>query len=111
MRTDERIQALLLDAALRDDPALPDDLALVPADERWSDDVVYRQLLAGRPTLMVGADLELMLIPRRRSLIDRLRGGVRVRVSQRSPGMTARVATSTRLGRHPVSEMRRLAGA
>jgi hypothetical protein len=57
----------------------------------------------------VDDDTEVMLIPFPRSVVDRLRGCVRVRVTHRPHGHITAYATSSTLGRHPVREMRALA--
>jgi hypothetical protein len=59
--------------------------------------------------VIVDEDMELMLIPFPRSIVDRLRGCVRVGVTHRPHGHIAASATSSTLGRHPVREMRALA--
>jgi hypothetical protein len=61
--------------------------------------------------VIVDEDIELMLIPFPRNVVDRLRGCVRVRVTHRPQGHIAAFATSSTLGRHPVREMRALAHA
>jgi hypothetical protein len=54
---------------------------------------------------------ELLLAPHRRTLIDRLRGHVALNVAHRTHGHAAPFATASRLGRHPVRQMRELAHA
>jgi len=51
------------------------------------------------------------LIPLRRGLIDRLRGRVPVNVAQRAHGHATPYATASRLGRHPLRQMRQLVPA
>ena len=63
-------------AAKDDDLGYPDDVAFVP-DEEWADEVLWRNLAEGRATVLVGEEIELLLTPLRRSLIDRLRGRAR----------------------------------
>jgi hypothetical protein len=90
----------------------PDDVAFVPGDKDWADEVVWRSLAEEcRATVIVDEDIELMLIPFPRNVVDRLRGCVRVRVTLRPHGHIAAFATSSTLGRHPVREMRALAHA
>lgn len=86
----------------------PEDVAFVPADEAWAEAVLWRNLREGIPTLLVGEETELLLRPLRRGPIDRLRGQVPVSVSQRIQGHATPYATVSRLGRHPVREMREL---
>jgi hypothetical protein len=79
--------------------------------QEWADDVLWRSLTEGRPTVLVSEDAELLLVPHRRTLIDRLRGHVAVNVAHRTHGHAAPFATASRLGRHPVRQMRELAHA
>ena len=66
----------------------------------------------GKPiTALFAAALVLLLFPLQRSLIDRLRGRVAVNVAHRTHGHAAPYATASRLGRHPVRQMRELAHA
>jgi hypothetical protein len=92
-----------------DDLGCPDRVAFIPGDQEWADDALWRNLTEGRATVLVSDESELLLIPQPRGLIDRLRG--RVRVTQRVHGHPAPYATSSRLGRHPVRQMRELAHA
>jgi hypothetical protein len=110
---DNKINKLFMAATLSDDSlGYPDDVAFVPGDQDWADEVVWRNLAdEGRATVVVDDETELMLIPFPRSIIDRLRGCVRVRVTHRPHGHIAAYATSSTLGRHPVREMRNLAHA
>lgn len=94
-----------------DDLGYPHEVEFVPSDVEWADDVVWRNLTEGRPTVLVGEDIELLLLPQRRGLIDRLRGRVAVNVGQRVHGDSTPYVTASRLGRHPVREMRELACA
>ncbi len=97
-------------AARGDDLGYPDDVAFVP-DEEWADEVLWRNLAEGRATVLVGEEIELLLTPLRRSVIDRLRGRVPVNVAHRVHGHATPYATASRLGRHPVRQMRQLAHA
>lgn len=106
----EKTDRLFREAAHSDDDlGYPDDVAFVPADETWAETVLWRNLKEGIPTLLVGEETELLLKPLRRGPIDRLRGQVPVSVSQRIQGHVTPYATVSRLGRHPVREMRELA--
>jgi hypothetical protein len=103
---------LFMDASLSDDDlGYPDKVAFVPGDQEWADDVVWRNLTEGRATVLVSDEVELLLTPLPRSLIDRLRGHVPVNVTHRAHGHAAPYATASRLGRHPVRQMRELAHA
>jgi hypothetical protein len=73
-----------------------------PSDEEWTDDVLWRNLIEGQATVLVGEDTELLLVPLRRGVIDRLRGRVPVSVAPRTHGHASSYATLSRLGRHPV---------
>jgi hypothetical protein len=91
---DRKTDELFMAATLSDDSlGYPDDVAFVPGDQDWADEVVWRNLAFPR------------------SIVDRLRGCVRVRVTHRPHGHIAAYATSSTLGRHPVREMRNLAHA
>ncbi len=94
-----------------DDLGYPNDVAFVPGDQEWADEVVWRNLVEGRPTVLVGEEVELLLVPTRRSPIDRLRGRVAVNVGQRVDGHAAPYVTASHLGRRPVREMRARARA
>jgi len=65
----------------------------------------------GRDIVLVSEDAELLLLPRPRTLVDRLRGHVVVKVAHRTLGHTSPYVTASRLGRHPVRQMRELAHA
>ncbi len=110
--TVDKTHELFMAATLSDDDlGYPDQVAFVPGDQEWADDVVWRNLTEGRATVLVGDETELLLIPLPRSLIDRLRGRVGVNVTQRVHGHAGSYATASRLGRHPVRQMRELAHA
>jgi hypothetical protein len=107
---DDKTWDLFMTASLSDDDlGYPDEVEFVPGDQEWADDVLWRNLTEGRPTVLVSDETELLLIPLPRSLIDRLRGRVGVNVTQRIHGHRAPYATASRLGRHPVRQMRELA--
>jgi hypothetical protein len=103
----------LFAAATHSDETLgyPDDVEFVPADEEWADDVLWRNLIEGQATVLVSEETELLLIPLRRGPIDRLRGRVPVNVAQRAHGHATPYATASRLGRHPLQQMRQLVPA
>jgi hypothetical protein len=106
-KTDKLFKASLSDDGL----GYPDDVEFVPADEEWADDVLWRNLIEGQATVLVGEEIELLLTPLRRGPIDRLRGRVAVNVASRVHGHVTPYATPSRLGRHPVRQMRELACA
>jgi hypothetical protein len=102
-KTDE----LFMVATLSDDDlGYPNGVEFVPGDEVWTDDAVWRKLAEGRPTVLVGEQDELLLVPLRRGLIDKLRGRVTVNIGHRVHGQISPYMTASRLGRHPVREMR-----
>jgi hypothetical protein len=108
----EKTNELFMASSLSDDDlGYPSEVSFVPGDQEWADDVVWRNLIEGHPTVLVDEETELLLIPLPRRPIDRLRGCVRVRVTHRPHGHIAAYATSSTLGRHPVREMRALAAA
>jgi hypothetical protein len=103
---------LFMAASLSDDDlGYPNEVEFVSGDEEWADEVVWRNLTEGRPTVLVSDDAELLLAPQPRSLIDRLRGRVEVNVAHRNHGHASPYAITGRLGRHPVRQMRELAHA
>jgi hypothetical protein len=82
---------LFMAASLSDDDlGYPDEVEFIPGDEEWADEVLWRNLTEGHPTVLVSEDAELLLLPRPRSLIDRLRGHVVVNVAHRAPTDTPR---------------------
>jgi hypothetical protein len=108
----EKTDELFMAATLSDDDlGYPNGVEFVPADEEWADEVVWRNLTDGIPTVLVGEESELVLTPLRRGPLDRLRGRVPVNVSHRVHGHATPYATPSRLGRHPVRQMRQLAHA
>ena len=111
-KTVDKTHELFMAASLSDDDlGYPDRVAFIPGDQEWADDALWRNLTEGRATVLVSDENELLLIPRPRGLIDRLRGRVGVNVTQRIHGHPAPYATASRLGRHPVRQMRELAHA
>ncbi len=108
----EKTDELFMAATLSDDDlGYPNGVEFVPADEEWADEVLWRNLIEGQATVLVGEEIELLLTPLRRGPLDRLRGRVPVNVAHRVHGHATPYATPSRLGRHPVREMRRLAHA
>lgn len=112
MSATEKTQELFRNAVYNDDDlGYPADVEFLPADTPWAESALASNLREGMATVLVGEDVELLLIPLRRSPIDRLRGRVPVSVSQRAHGQPTPYATRSRLGRRPLAEMRRLAHA
>ncbi len=111
-RITEKTDELFMAASHSDeDLGYPADVAFVPGDEEWTDEVLWRNLIEGQATVLVGEDTELLLVPLHRGLLDRLRGSVPVSVAPRTRGHASSYATVSRLGRHPVRQMRELAHA
>lgn len=111
-RITDKTDELFMEASRSDDDlGYPEDVAFVPGDEEWTDDVLWRNLLEGQATVLVGEETELLLVPMRRGLVDRLRGRVPVSVAPRANGHASSYAIVRRLGRHPVRQMRELATA
>jgi hypothetical protein len=109
---DKKTDKLFMAATLSEESlGYPDDVEFVPGDQEWADDVVWRNLIEGHPTVLVGEETELLLVPMRRGLIDKLRRRVTVNVGHRVHGHATPYVTSSTLGRHPVREMRALAHA
>jgi hypothetical protein len=109
--TDKTDELFMAASRSDDDLGYPADVAFVPSDEEWTDDVLWRNLIEGQATVLVGEDTELLLVPLRRGVIDRLTGRVPVSVAPRTRGHASSYATLSRLGRHPVRQMRALAHA
>lgn len=108
----EKTNELFIASSLSDDDlGYPNDVAFVPGDQDWSDDVVWRNLIEGQATVLVGEEIELLLVPLRRGLVDKLRKSVTVNVGHRVHGHATPYVTASRLGRHPVREMRKRAHA
>lgn len=106
----EETDELFWKASLSDeDLGYPDDVSFLPADEEWTEEELWRSLREGMATVLVMEDFELLFMPLRRNVLDRLSGRVPVRVAQRADGHATPYATRSRLGRHPLREMRRLA--
>jgi hypothetical protein len=107
----EKTSRLFKAATLSDDDlGYPNGVEFVPADEEWADEVVWRNLAEGRATLVVDEEIELLLAPRPRTVLDRLRHRVAVNIASRVDGHATPYTTACRLGRRPVREMRQLSG-
>lgn len=111
--TQDRADELFWDAATAlGDDGYPASVTFVPADQDWADEAVWRVLtLDVEPVILVSDLVEFLLMPKRPSLLDRLRGRVRVTVAYRVHGRPVPYATASRLGRHPVQQMRAAADA
>jgi hypothetical protein len=112
-KTDE----LFMVATLSDDDlGSPNGVEFVPGDEEeWADDAVWRKLAEGRPTVVVGEQDEVLLVPMRRSLVDKLRGRVTVNIGHGStvrclPTSRQAVSGDTRCARCLSAPARRSAG-
>jgi hypothetical protein len=101
-KTDELFMAATLSD---DDLGYPNGVEFVPGDEEWADDAVWRKLAEGRPTVLVDEQDELLLVPLRRGLIDKLRGRVTVNIGHRVGGHTSPFVTASCLGRETVREV------
>ncbi len=93
--TDKTDELFMAAACSDDDLSYPADVAFVPSDEDWTDDVLWRNLIEGQATVLVGEDTELLLVPLRRGVIDRLTGRVPVSVAPRTHGHASSYATRT----------------
>ncbi len=106
----EKTDKLFTDATRSDETlGYPDDVAFLAGDLESADEVLWRNLTEGIATVLVGEEIELLLTPMPRGPFDRLRGRVPVHVAQRVHGHATPYATASRLGRHPVRQMRQLA--
>lgn len=106
----QKADALFIAATLADeDLGYPDDVAFLCADDEWSEEVLWRNLCQGIATVLVMEQLELLFTPLRCSPLDRLWRRVPVSVAQRADGHRTPYATRSRLGRHPLREIRKLA--
>ena len=98
----EKTNELFMASSLSDDDlGLPQRGSFVPGDQEWADDVVWRNLIEGRPTVLVDEETELLLIPLPRRPIDRLRGCVRVRVPTAPTGTSPHTRPPAPLGVTP----------
>jgi hypothetical protein len=109
--TDKTDELFMAASRSDDDLGYPSDVAFVPSDEEWSDDILWRNLIEGQATVLVREDTDLLLVPLRRRVIDRLRCRVPVSIATRRHGHASSYATLSRLGRHSVRQMRALARA
>ncbi len=70
----EKTDELFMAATLSDDDlGYPNGVEFVPADEDWADEVLWRNLIEGQATVLVGEEIELLLTPLRRGPLDRQR--------------------------------------
>lgn len=85
MSASGKTRELFRDAVYSDDDlGYPADVEFVPADMPWAEGALASNLGEGMATVLVGEDVELLLVPLRRSTINRIRGRVPVSVSQRA---------------------------
>ena len=60
----EKTNELFMASSLSDDDlGYPSEVSFVPGDQEWADDVVWRNLIEGHPTVLVDEETELLLIP------------------------------------------------
>jgi hypothetical protein len=98
----EKTNELFMASSLSDDDlGYPSEVSFVPGDQKWAGDVVWRNLSEGHPTVLVGEETELLLVPLRHGLIDRLRGRVPVNVGHRVHGHARPYVTSSTPGAPP----------
>lgn len=109
----ERMHELGLRADLSDDNlGLPNHTTWVAEDQECADDAVWTALVErGDAVVLVGAKIERIIIPRHRTMLDRIRDTVPVTISIRVDGEPTEAAFSKTLGRKPVTEMRSQAPA
>lgn len=88
------------------DLGYPDDVEFLPCDQDWTDEALWRNLLEGQPTVVVGEMLELLLLPAKQTVGDRLKRRVRVRIGHRVHGLVGPYMIHTVLGRHPMRDIR-----
>jgi hypothetical protein len=115
---EDRTQELFSRAALADgDLGYPADVAFLPGDQEWADESAWEILHDERKAVVVvTAEHEILLIPRRHSSLlhwlDGLRGSTPVLVQWRAHGREREpYAIATHVGRHPLGRMRELAPA
>jgi hypothetical protein len=105
----DKTNELFMAATLGDDDlGYPNGVEFVPGDEDWADEAVWRKLTDGRPTLVVNEESELLLVPMRRSLIDRICGRVTANLGECVNGRAPTGMRISRFGRHPLREMRKI---
>lgn len=96
-------QVVLADDAL----GYPKKVDFVPADSPTVDQDVWDLLVNERRAVaVVDIDDEMIIVPRHRTLLDRIREVVPVTIEIRTKASTAGKSFNTELGRKPVSSMR-----
>ena len=117
MTATEPTYELFMQSALSDDDlGYPNKVAFVPAEEEWADEVIWRNLTSGTPTVIVVNGFEVLLQPDPPDGVaafwDRLRGRRRVVLKFRSCDADRNgrgLGTRTSVGSHPLRELRELA--
>jgi hypothetical protein len=114
----EKTHDLFTRAALADDDlGYPDAVVFLPGDQEWADDTTWKTLHDERKAVVVvTAEHEILLIPRRRNpllrRLDGLRRSTPVLVQLRAHGCEREpYAIATHVGRKPLGRMRELAHA
>lgn len=107
-----RTHALVMRGML-DDEALgfPSYATFVAEDQEGADEIVWRTLVDRKAVVLVGEKIETVIIPRSRSLLDRIRDTVPVTITVRADGEATGAAFATVLGPEPVTRMRSAASA
>jgi len=115
---EDKTHELFTRAALADDSlGYPADVAFIPGDQAWADESTWEILHdERRAVVVVTAEHEILLVPRRRNPLlrwmDGLRGSTPVVVQWRAHGHDREpYAVTTHVGRHPLGRMRELAHA
>lgn len=114
----DKTHELFTRAALADDDlGYPNDVSFLPGDQEWADEAAWELLHdERRAVVVVTADHEILMIPRRHNpllhWIDGVRGSTPVLVQWRVHGREREpYAVATHVGRHPLGRMRELAHA
>lgn len=70
-----------------DELGYPADVEFVPDGQAWTEQAVWQNLREAQATLLVGERMELLMTPAKRTIGDRIRRRVRVRVAPRVGGV------------------------
>lgn len=106
------VQSVLSD----EDLGYPSKVAFVPAEKEWADEVIWRNITEGTPTVIVANGFEVLVQPdppdRLAAYWGRLRGRRRVVLKFRPCDADRNgrgLGTRTSVGHHPLRELRELA--
>lgn len=105
----ERRTHELIMRGMTDDDALgfPSRATFVAEDQEGADEIVWRTLVERKQAVvLVGEKLETIIVPKSRTLLDRMRDLVPVAITVRADGQSAGNTFAATIGHKPVTEMR-----